>query len=301
MAVRFVKKPLWWKPQLDLKNSEVDRPDFVECTVADNTFQTYAATMKNGKDVVCSRVTTVLKTVIGFNENFIAWCERHAKDYLEENFEAYRCYKTAEFTELVSEAFKARWKASEEAAEIGTRVHDLIEAFIHNGDFILQNEHGDNVVINLDDEDKRVARALRTFKDWWLKEGLKPVSIEEWLVCVESGYGGTLDSVCRDRNDKLVLCDWKTSKKIRPEYRLQVAAYAHLWSQAKHYAPFPHFNEEIERAYVIRFDKEDERMNIAPVFETPEEKARIQFRWMCLLTLYHFLKYENKDLKKVGC
>jgi hypothetical protein len=42
-------------------------------------------------------------------------------------------------------------------------------------------------------------------------------------------YAGTFDLMYVDRDGKRVLLDWKSGKRLYPEFALQMAAYAYAW------------------------------------------------------------------------
>lgn len=70
-------------------------------------------------------------------------------------------------------------------------------------------------------------------------------------------YSGTLDLLAIDpASGGLVLVDWKTSKSIYPEYRLQTAAYVAAYEEE-----FP--DQKIEGRYLVKIDSEG---NIEPHF-----------------------------------
>lgn len=58
-------------------------------------------------------------------------------------------------------------------------------------------------------------------------------------------YSGTTDAIAYDGGGSLTLLDWKTSKSIYPEFRLQTAAYVHAYEEE-----FP--DQKIEGRYLVR-------------------------------------------------
>jgi hypothetical protein len=100
-----------------------------------------------------------------------------------------------------------------EAAEFGSRVHSAIEAIYHGQEPALTDEKFKTVISN--------------FKKW------ADHHIEEWVAFEKAVYhddllyAGTVDAFAKLKgSNRLVLVDFKTSKKIREEYYLQVVAYA---------------------------------------------------------------------------
>lgn len=124
------------------------------------------------------------------------------------------------------EAFKAsagaereNQKQLREAGALGTEVHKLIERWVRTrlGETVPEPE--------VSDEALRVGRG---FAAWAESVELEPVVIEQRLVHVGFGYAGTMDllaysTVAGER--RLDVWDFKTSKGIYPEMRIQSGAY----------------------------------------------------------------------------
>ena len=103
-------------------------------------------------------------------------------------------------------------RQKEEAAAFGSSVHSAIEA-ICNGQTALYS-------------DERLKTAVNNFRIW------ADTFVEEWVVFEKAvfhddlKYAGTADAYAILKGSKkMVLVDFKTSKKVRDEYYLQVAAY----------------------------------------------------------------------------
>ena len=75
---------------------------------------------------------------------------------------------------------------------------------------------------------------------------LKPIHLELPLVSDKYGFGGTIDCYA-ELDGKLALIDFKTSKGVWPEMRVQVAAYAELLRENGH---------KVEEVHLLRIDKE---------------------------------------------
>ena len=87
------------------------------------------------------------------------------------------------------------------------------------------------------------------FLEFWDNSGFKVLVTEQALVHNALEFGGTIDIVCIDKEENLVLLDLKTSKSIYPEYWSQVAAYREMWN----------FNSvnKISRNIIIRIGKDE--------------------------------------------
>jgi hypothetical protein len=104
-------------------------------------------------------------------------------------------------------------KQKNDAADFGSKVHSAIEAIYHGQEPTITDERLKTVVAN--------------FKKW------ADHHIEEWIAFEKAVYhddllyAGTTDAFATLKGSKrLVLVDFKTSKKVREEYYLQVVAYA---------------------------------------------------------------------------
>lgn len=133
----------------------------------------------------------------------------------------------------------------EGAAEIGTVCHKMVEKWIHKEDpmpelLILANEP---------DKMEQAEAAYNQFLEWWDTSGLRIVATEMHLTS-QYGFGGTLDAVVMDTQDRIGIMDWKTAKSIYPDNLCQVAAYGLMWREN-------HPGVEISGGYhICRFAKE---------------------------------------------
>jgi hypothetical protein len=131
------------------------------------------------------------------------------------------------------------YEKRDEAAEVGSVVHDMVECDIHGREFpAIQPAMAD-----------RVNSAFSAWRKWRGANQLDIVATETPFVSEVHRFGGTLDAVARDSDGRLVLLDWKTSNGIYTDYLLQLAAYAILWDE---------FNEEKIGGgfHLVRFSKE---------------------------------------------
>lgn len=116
----------------------------------------------------------------------------------------------------LSNAIKRSDELSNEAKDIGSEVHNLIEQYIKNSSML-------NNVINAVKDD-RVYNGFQAFLDWEKLIGVKWIESERSVVNEEIGYAGTLDAIA-EIEGKIITIDFKSSSGIYPEYWAQVAAY----------------------------------------------------------------------------
>lgn len=112
---------------------------------------------------------------------------------------------------------KAHRKASAKAADLGTQVHALIE-------------HHLKVNLNLTDEaappeaSDQALYVYAGFEKWAHDVNLTPVCMESRLFSMTHEYAGTFDFL-GDVEGARVIIDWKSSKAVYPEMRLQSIGY----------------------------------------------------------------------------
>lgn len=120
---------------------------------------------------------------------------------------------------------KAHKRAMQKAMDLGSQVHAVIE---HQ----LRRAAGQKVGPEPKVDDDGMW-AFMAWQDWAVASALKPVFIESTVFSVTHAYAGTADLVAW-AHGQLTLIDFKTSKAIYPEYRLQVAAYIRALNEMGH-------------------------------------------------------------------
>jgi hypothetical protein len=117
-----------------------------------------------------------------------------------------------------------------EAAGRGTEFHQEIEQVFTSVNELSHSESISNLV------------------SWLESIGFRNPAVERRIFSRRHRYSGTLDAIGRIESSDasgLVLLDWKTSKSIYPEFRLQTAAYVHAYEEE-----FP--DKKIEGRYLVR-------------------------------------------------
>jgi hypothetical protein len=184
-------------------------------------------------------VTGVLNIVGGGKTNaLIIWARREALKLAEREIiselEKGNQLTSYSLNEILARADRQPDKIKDAAADLGTRIHAAIDAYIAG---------------NVPELDAETTPGFQNFLTWLKGAGLDIVMGDTAVVSEQHGYGGRLDSVAVDRDGKYVLLDWKTSNKLREEYPLQVAAYAQAFYET--------YGVKIERAIVVRFGKDE--------------------------------------------
>lgn len=143
---------------------------------------------------------------------------------------------------------KHLYEKAEEAAEIGTVAHGMVELHIRG---VSDRE----IQIYLEDKlidsgmCAKAATAFESYKLWAKNFNVRIIEQEIQLVSEKYSYGGTPDAVGLVGNN-LVLLDWKTSNGVYADYIIQLAAYINLWNENHPDRPIT------GGAHLLRFSKE---------------------------------------------
>ncbi len=97
-------------------------------------------------------------------------------------------------------------------AGFGSTSHKLIEVLLNEGN------------IDMTNYDDKYKETIETFLEWKSKHIISIEVTEQTLWSEKYNYAGTCDCIAII-NGRRILCDWKTSKDIYPEYILQLGAY----------------------------------------------------------------------------
>lgn len=132
-------------------------------------------------------------------------------------------------------------KLTDEAADIGTVGHFLIQCYLSNDTPDLSEFSPDVVGVG--------TKVFEKFKQAWKDAGLSVVASEISLVS-EIGYGGTIDVIAKDQTGKIVLLDIKNQPRIYGAAYRQLAGYETLWNEN-------HPDQVIQRRAIFRHGKKD--------------------------------------------
>lgn len=107
------------------------------------------------------------------------------------------------------------YEKRDEAADIGTRAHTMVEQYL-NGETPVE-DHPDAI------------NAFNQFRKWEQQTKIKLLSKYQEIQLVSPDYlfGGTPDAI-GELDGEVVLLDWKTSSGVYADYVIQLAAYRHL-------------------------------------------------------------------------
>lgn len=172
-------------------------------------------------------VTTVLDC-LGKGDALLHWAVKCATLYIRQNRGL-----GLSLDELLSKA-EQNWKmAKEEAAGIGTEIHDLIEVYIKEGRDAVGKYRPE------------VTHGFLAFLEWEKAHGVKWIKSEMQIVSHVHGFAGTLDAICI-YEDRPYVIDFKSSKSFYDTFGMQIAAYRKAAEEMGH---------TIEGTGILRLDK----------------------------------------------
>jgi len=143
----------------------------------------------------------------------------------------------------------------ERAGEIGTTVHNMVEAHINGDDRATVAELVNETFLDDADAHKKCFSGFNAFIEWFDMTGIEIIAQEIPLVNPILGYGGTFDAVGQ-RKGKLELLDWKTGAAIYPEMLCQIASYGNLAEFGCELGTEKTLGYHIEGYHLCRFSKE---------------------------------------------
>lgn len=198
----------------------------------------------------------------------MGWAIKMMGIYLKENWLSN--LTRSEFEELVDRGKKEYRRIKEEAANIGTEVHEWAEAHIKGKKKKLPS-------------DPRVRNGVIAFMKWFKETDIKITASERYIYSKKHDYAGIMDWE-GELNGELVIGDFKTSKGIYNEMRYQLAAY---WMAREEES-----GKKYMKGFIVQFGKEDGEFHI---MEIPR-KEYLKDRKIFLAALA--IKRREEELKK---
>lgn len=192
--------------------------------------------------------TAVLEAVSRVLEQEGRWLDRAIEDLTDGKPRAEIVAYMVQAVEDELGPAKAHQKQVQEAADIGTAIHQEIQRRTHA---MLKLPHAAEAPLR--DE---VTWAVMAWEDWIKSSGIRPFRCEQPVWSVRLGVAGTVDLLAFDSASRLGIVDYKSSKGIYDSHHVQVATYCEMASE---FAP-------IEWAKIVRVPKNVED----PAFEVKD-------------------------------
>lgn len=225
-------------------------------------------------------VTTILG-IIDKSGPLINWAAKVTAEYIHNNFKEKDGkifigdmeLNTANAGKLLSRAKKEHNIIKTEAGDIGTHAHAEIEKIIKAAKVPTES-----VLCAMEPQ---IANPVRAYLKWAEENHFQPMHSEQRVCLLKHKVAGTIDCV-GTLDGKLTLVDFKTSKAIYPEMKLQVAAYTKAWEET--------FGKKIEQVRILRIGKDK------PEFEchTVDNVNFLFSIFLSCIPIYLWRKVENR-------
>lgn len=144
------------------------------------------------------------------------WASNSAVNHIYENWDTTKQYTQKEKDELLKEAKTAFKNISQEAKDIGTQVHALIQQYIL--------EKIDGKKSKLEIKDANIKRAMDQFLKWEQENNVEFLASELLVYHNKLEMAGTLDCLAIV-NGKKTLIDWKIVNHMGINYIAQLSGY----------------------------------------------------------------------------
>ena len=180
--------------------------------------------------------TTILRVIA--KDALVQWSANCAVEYVQQHIDKQWQYDEIRLNEILREAKYAHRRKAQQACDIGTLVHNWVEELITSGN---PPEYPANI---------QAANSCSAAYHWICSHDFTPLNTEMCLYSKKHGYAGKLDQTysISTVNGHRCIVDWKTSKAVYPEYRLQAAAYAKAYTEQT--------GIEVLDRWIIRLDKD---------------------------------------------
>jgi hypothetical protein len=195
------------------------------------------------------------------SDALIPWAVNCAVDYVESNLS--RCsgteignaqYLDRDDIEDRLEAARTKWReVRDEAGDIGTQVHDALEAWLRT---YLGKQLNDSRAGKFAPENELAKSLYFASVEKLVTAGkvVKVLAVEQKVVNEDEWYAGRFDALL-EVDGEIWLIDFKTGASFYPEWGMQLAAYAEAWdNKVNAYLGTP-ISAYIDRIKVLRLDK----------------------------------------------
>ena len=240
----------------------------------------------NGKQVFgVTSITNILS-----KPALLYWGVNKTVEFLGANWQPGKVYDEVQIKNLLEEARKAHTQIKNEAADIGSMIHQWVSDYVKA---ISEKKTPPKRPIN-----KEMKAAIDGFFKWAKKSQLKIIKSEQKLYHDKWGYAGTLDLEGIVEGKRTVI-DLKTGNRLYPEAFLQAAAYLKAREQ------------ETGKKYpggviIVRLSKKVEeagKVIIEPFEVEKDEEVELHFKaFLNCLSLYRWqaIMRKREQIKKLN-
>ncbi len=179
-----------------------------------------------------------------------------------------------DINDLVNKAKYNYREISQEAKDIGTEVHDLIEIYIKHKIDPTKDK----------DLNESVTNALIAFLEWEKENIIEWLHSERRVHCESIGYAGKLDAIAKMKDGRTLVLDFKSSKGFYDGYDLQISGYKYAAEELD--------NIKYDGMGIVRLDKLTGLPEFKDYSKVYEQKIKA---FHSLVEFYYF--YKKRRLK----
>jgi hypothetical protein len=202
---------------------------------------------------------------------------------------------TTDLARLLNDARFNYKKISKEATDIGHLAHSALESIIK---LMLQGQSHEAYPLP---ENPNASNCVKAALDWMAKHNFRPVASEQRIYSREYAYAGTFDwtgyvtgcgdpACCPFEGEVFALGDFKSSKALWEEYRIQVSSYKQALEEE-----FPETHVDV--GIVLRLGKFDGEFEPLVI---PRHELDIDFEaFLGALSIFNWQKQRHLDAKAV--
>jgi hypothetical protein len=196
---------------------------------------------------------TAILSAVGSEGALVQWAANCAASFVAGRLKPGIVLTQRDIDELVGCARMAHAYERDDAARVGTAVHDWIRRYI-----------AADMPESFDlPQGLTAMAACEAARKWMGEVRYCPLLTETCIYSLKYGYAGTLDVVGMASTKGVAsIVDWKTSNRIYPKHRMQTAAYAKAYSEMT--------GLRVRHRWIVRIGKEGE---LEPLYLPPETLA----------------------------
>jgi hypothetical protein len=193
-----------------------------------------------GRPCIVPSVTTILSAMLA-KPHLQSWALKLAAQSMIAAFQPNRPYQATDIQRMAWLAVDAGKRATAEAGATGAETHHCIEAY-------LRQRNGENVQA-LWPQDSMAQKCFLAAINWLEANNVRMLHAEKILYSRAHRVIGTMDLAgLVTVNGRSAVIDYKTSNRLAPSMRLQLAAYQAMYAEC--------FGINLQDRWLLRLDKE---------------------------------------------
>lgn len=203
--------------------------------------------------------------IIDKSRPLLIWASRLSKTYLYDYLSKSKVNKftAEELYPIIDEAVEQHTVKKEEAASIGSEVHEWVEMFTKAK---IAGETVDES--SMEGLSEQALNGVNAFLDWYNSNNVEFHQAERLVYSRKHDYAGITDVIVT-YNGKKAVGDYKTAKSIYSDHRYQLSGY---WEAVEEedgekfdFGLILHFDKETGKFHVEEITREEHELNL-PVF-----------------------------------